>query len=89
MHDEIKRFKSQAGHVMKYEVLIGGITIANAFDHPEMHADLGALLLGASAVIVYRSSPGQKADVVNFMKKFIGRKVTLAIGDGANDVNMI
>jgi len=38
---------------------------------------------------VYRSSPGQKADVVNFMKDHTGKKVTAAIGDGANDVNMI
>ena len=54
-----------------------------------MHADLGELLVRASSVIVYRSSPGQKAQVVTFMRKFTGNKVTLAIGDGANDVNMI
>ena len=37
---------------------------------------------------MYRSSPGQKAEMVKLMKKATGKK-TLAIGDGANDVNMI
>ena len=60
-----------------------------ALDNPFMHHELAELLLGAAAVVVYRSSPGQKAEVVNFMKQNIGGKVTLAIGDGANDVNMI
>lgn len=40
-------------------------------------------------MVVYRSSPGQKAEVVRFMKKFSNEKIILAIGDGANDVNMI
>ena len=52
-------------------------------------APVAKLLLAAESVVVYRSSPLQKAEVVNFMKKFTHGKVTLAIGDGANDVNMI
>ena len=40
-------------------------------------------------MIVYRSSPSQKADIVNFVKHKIKKSVTLAIGDGANDVSMI
>lgn len=52
-------------------------------------SNIGDLLKNASSVIVYRSSPAQKAEVVNFMKKLTKGKVTLAIGDGANDVNMI
>lgn len=54
-----------------------------------MHAEMAKLLLRAQSVIVYRSSPGQKAEVVKFMKRYTNGKVTLAIGDGANDVNMI
>lgn len=54
-----------------------------------MHADLGSLLGSARSVVVYRSSPAQKAEVVTFMKRYTSGKVTLAIGDGANDVNMI
>lgn len=55
----------------------------------ELHDDLADLLLDCESTIVYRSSPAQKAEVVLFMKKRTGSKVTAAIGDGANDVNMI
>jgi len=40
------------------------------------------------SVICCRVSPKQKADVVRLVKENLN-KITLAIGDGANDVNMI
>jgi len=43
----------------------------------------------ASVVIACRVSPKQKAEVVNMVKQKHRGKVTLSIGDGANDVNMI
>jgi P-type E1-E2 ATPase len=65
------------------------MAIQQAFDNVYMHAELSKLLLAAAAVVVYRSSPGQKAEVVKFMKVASNNKIILAIGDGANDVNMI
>lgn len=41
------------------------------------------------AVVCCRLRPGQKADVVNMIKKDDKSVITLAIGDGANDVSMI
>lgn len=41
------------------------------------------------AVICCRVSPGQKADVVRLIKQDDIEIITLAIGDGANDVSMI
>ena len=41
-------------------------------------------------MIVYRSSPSEKAQVVSYvMSKSKEEAYTLAIGDGGNDVNMI
>lgn len=40
-------------------------------------------------VLACRVSPKQKADIVNMIRKRFPKKVTMAIGDGANDVNMI
>lgn len=40
-------------------------------------------------VLACRVSPKQKADIVNMIKVKHPNKVTLAIGDGANDVAMI
>lgn len=41
------------------------------------------------AVIACRVSPAQKQSIVEFVRKANSKVVTLAIGDGANDVNMI
>ena len=40
-------------------------------------------------VLACRVSPKQKADVVTMVKQKYTTATTLAIGDGANDVNMI
>ena len=40
------------------------------------------------SVVCCRMSPKQKGEIVKFIKKY-QKKITLAIGDGANDVNMI
>lgn len=38
---------------------------------------------------MYRASPGQKAEIVRLLKKHFKGMTTMAVGDGANDVNMI
>lgn len=46
------------------------------------------IMTKCESVICCRVSPKEKADVVRLVKNNLG-KITLAIGDGANDVNMI
>lgn len=43
----------------------------------------------ADVVLACRVSPKQKADIVMLIRDRFKKAVTLAIGDGANDVNMI
>jgi len=45
-------------------------------------------IIKARGFVVFRSSPKQKALLVGFVKNSVFC-VTCAIGDGANDVNMI
>jgi hypothetical protein len=45
--------------------------------------------LKCSTVLCCRVSPIQKAEVVKLVKTYVGQCVTLAIGDGGNDVAMI
>jgi len=47
------------------------------------------LFKASSSVVVFRSSPDEKAQTVKFIMKHEPEAFTLAIGDGANDVNMI
>jgi P-type E1-E2 ATPase len=70
-------------------LVISGLAISTGFDNEYMHQELAQMLLAAKAVVVYRSSPGQKAQVVKFVRQHAGNKTILAVGDGANDVDMI
>ena len=53
--------------------------IKNLIDH----------LLLVKGLVVYRASPSEKAELVKLVRKNKPKVTTLAIGDGANDVNMI
>ena len=43
----------------------------------------------AKTVLCCRSSPKQKSQVIRTSKRYLRKNITLAIGDGANDVPMI
>lgn len=45
--------------------------------------------MGLQGLIVFRASPGEKGQVIRVIRKYRPEITTLAIGDGANDVNMI
>jgi P-type E1-E2 ATPase len=47
------------------------------------------LALSSKVLIGCRLSPKQKAEVIALIQKYQPSKITLAIGDGANDVSMI
>lgn len=70
-----------------YALIIEGASLKHAFD-PRCRKLFMDLAARCAAVICCRVSPLQKAKVVELMKR--GRNVmTMAIGDGANDVSMI
>ncbi|RCI04666.1 hypothetical protein CU098_012151, partial [Rhizopus stolonifer] len=71
----------------KYALVIDGTTLKYALEDATRSKVL-AIGMQCASVICCRVSPKQKAQVVRMVKK--GLKVmTLAIGDGANDVSMI
>lgn len=45
--------------------------------------------LTASSVICCWVTPAQKADIVGLSKKYGSSWISIAVGDGANDVSMI
>jgi phospholipid-transporting ATPase len=57
--------------------------------NPELSKELMAVADLCGAVICCRVSPAQKAQVVQMVRKALPNVMTLGIGDGANDVNMI
>ena len=58
-------------------------------DCDEMKKQLYDIAQCCEVVLACRVSPKQKADIVNIVKRQNKEAITLSIGDGANDVNMI
>lgn len=71
-----------------YALVIDGLALKQALEEPHGREMLLDLACRCQAVVCCRVSPKQKAEVVKLVR--YGKKaVTLAIGDGANDVSMI
>jgi len=71
------------------DVNIAGSVITELLEMKEKGINHIDNLLMSEGLVVNRSSPKQKAAIVRTIKKASKSKITLAIGDGANDVNMI
>ncbi|XVE84951.1 hypothetical protein DITRI_Ditri17bG0052900 [Diplodiscus trichospermus] len=90
---QLKKCLDEAQHyidtnsVPKLALIIDGKCLMYALD-PSLRIMLLTLSLNCSSVVCCRVSPLQKAQVTSLVKKG-ARKITLSIGDGANDVSMI
>ena len=68
-------------------LIIDGKTLIHALDH-SVRKDFIELCTACTAVICCRVSPIQKAEMVELVQEYT-KAISLAIGDGANDVAMI
>ncbi|XP_034083879.1 phospholipid-transporting ATPase ID isoform X1 [Gymnodraco acuticeps] len=71
----------------EFALVINGHSLAHALE-ADMETEFVSTACACKAVICCRVTPLQKAQVVEMIKKH-KKAVTLAIGDGANDVSMI
>ncbi|KAM8874227.1 phospholipid-transporting ATPase IC [Spinachia spinachia] len=69
-------------------LVLTGSELAEFDQRPEWGATFMRLAERCQSVLCCRVTPGQKADVVTLVKRHTSA-VTLSVGDGANDVNMI
>ena len=69
-------------------LLIGGEELEKIFDDTELLNLFFELSINCLSVVCSRVSPKQKGQLVNLIKN-TEKAITLAIGDGANDVGMI
>ena len=72
----------------KYTLIIEGSAIDKCIEDEKISELFYELIKDSRSLICCRASPSQKSKVVNFIKKK-SDELTLAIGDGGNDVNMI
>ena len=71
----------------EYNLLIEGKVLTMAISDSTNKQRFIDYILSFNSVVFYRTNPNQKVDIVRLLKS--RDKVVLAIGDGANDVNMI
>lgn len=73
----------------KNAVIVGGDSLIKILKNDRVKVEFLELTLHAEVVLCCRVSPKQKAEVVTLVRNNDKSLTTLAIGDGANDVNMI
>ncbi|XP_038604598.1 probable phospholipid-transporting ATPase IF [Tachyglossus aculeatus] len=77
----------QEDHVIQHGLVVDGTSLSLALrEHEKLFMEV---CRNCSAVLCCRMAPLQKAKVVRLIKTSPEKPITLAIGDGANDVSMI
>ncbi|SCU90504.1 LAMI_0E02366g1_1 [Lachancea mirantina] len=77
------------GNIAHCVVVIDGATLGIYESNPTLMSVFVELCTKTDSVICCRASPSQKALMVSHMRNTDRKLVTLAIGDGANDIAMI
>jgi phospholipid-translocating ATPase len=77
------------GSVAHSVIIIDGQTLATLQEDASLNTLFLDLAIIADSVICCRASPSQKASLVHSIRRKVNKSVTLAIGDGANDIAMI
>ncbi len=70
-------------------LLIDGKAVGHLMKYDEWKLKLHALCILCTTVIASRLSPIQKSQIIRIIKEADPKNITLAIGDGGNDVSMI
>ena len=90
---EYKKFKgkylSMEKDTRKFGILVDEKALLTITEDSSITHSFLNVAKDAVAVICCRVSPLQKSQVVKMMKEYDPKKITLAIGDGGNDVSMI
>ena len=86
---EIFKCLSEKNILEPYSIIIEAPILYGLFKDDEMTKNFFQIAYHSNTVICCRVSPSQKSQVIQQMKNFNPKAITLAIGDGGNDVSMI
>ncbi|RFU72299.1 atpase, p-type, phospholipid-translocating, flippase [Trichoderma arundinaceum] len=91
LHDALMTTLTEVGRGMVPHsvVVVDGQTLAVIDADEDLAALFYDLVVRVDSVICCRASPSQKANLVKSIRRFVPKSMTLAIGDGANDIGMI
>jgi len=80
---------SNKGAFDKIALIVSGESLLYIMADSDLKRSFLEMAVQVDVVLACRVSPKQKADIVQVVRDRFPDKVTLSIGDGANDVNMI
>ena len=86
---ELFEYLKQKQYIEPYSIIIEAPILIGLFRDEEQTEKFLSICYNADSVLCCRVSPFQKSQIVQKMKLFAPDAVTLAIGDGGNDVSMI
>ena len=79
----------QKNYTEPYSIIIEAPILISLFEDESQTEKFLSICYNSNSVLCCRVSPFQKSQIVQKMKQFAPDSVTLAIGDGSNDVSMI
>lgn len=85
---EIKKDEHLTLHT-KFSLVVSGDALIPIMENQDLSKLFNEIAQKCSTVLCCRVSPKQKQQIVKLVKTCVPYARTLAIGDGANDVNMI
>ena len=86
LNEIVRRIRKKLGKDLS--LIVDGITLEQILKDSMLRQSFFHIAFAAKSVICCRTNPKQKSRVVQLVKTY-GKWITLAIGDGANDVPMI
>ena len=88
-YDEFIETNKHLRKLPGYSLVVDSIILSTVFTSENLTKQFVELSNKAESVICCRVSPLQKSSVVKLMRKYHSETISLAIGDGGNDVSMI
>jgi phospholipid-translocating ATPase len=91
LQDDLRTTLTEVGRGMVPHsvMVVDGQTLAVIDADDDLAALFYDLIVRVDSVICCRASPSQKANLVKSIRRIVPESMTLAIGDGANDIGMI
>lgn len=83
------KIANDLGDNQQYALVVSGDALIPIMENKDLSKRFNNLAQKCASVLCCRVSPKQKQEIVKLVKKCVPYARTLAIGDGANDVNMI
>jgi phospholipid-translocating ATPase len=89
MTDVTRKVFGKNNQIAHSVLIVDGQSLTIIAADPELNAMFTDIAVSIDSVICCRASPSQKASLVKTIRTKVKKSVTLAIGDGANDVAML